>query len=137
MYTSLLTYTANCGDRGITCDDGELCSAGTCALTCQNLANAAGLSGTFMAWLIDDTESPSTRFYLSNVPSVLTTGNVVAYNWTDLTDGAINRGINRTQTGALYNSSMSIATGTNAAGTAIAGTNCQNWTSASNAYSYR
>jgi hypothetical protein len=39
---------------------------------CAALAGAAGLSGTYRAWLSDDTGSPATRFTPSTVPYVHT-----------------------------------------------------------------
>ena len=62
---------------------------------CQNLATAAGLSGTFRAWLSNATDSPSTRFTQSTVPYKLVDGTQIADNWTDLTDGAIDNPINK------------------------------------------
>ncbi|MBU0946679.1 MAG: hypothetical protein KJ804_11950 [Proteobacteria bacterium] len=58
---------------------------------CQNLATSAGLPGTYMAWLSDRTDSPSTRFTKYNDRRyILTNGTTIADNWTDLTDGSIN-----------------------------------------------
>ena len=44
---------------------------------CQSLAEAAGLDGTFMAWLSDSTGSPSSRFTPSTLAYTLVDGTVV------------------------------------------------------------
>ena len=54
---------------------------------CQNLADSAGLLGTFKAWISDDTSDPLSTFNHSTVPYIMVNGKVVAYNWTDLTNG--------------------------------------------------
>jgi len=54
---------------------------------CQALAVAANLPGTYMAWLSDNTGSPSTRMVKSAVPYVRPNGTKIANNWADLTDG--------------------------------------------------
>jgi hypothetical protein len=59
---------------------------------CQNLASAAGLPGTFLAWLSGSSygSSPASRFTQSNSnPYVRLDGAVVANDWSDLTDGSI------------------------------------------------
>ena len=53
---------------------------------CQALAAAAGLPGTFRAWLSDSTGSPSTRFTQSTLRYVRVDGVKVADDWADLTD---------------------------------------------------
>jgi hypothetical protein len=57
--------------------------------TCQARANAAGLPGTYKAWLSDSTQSPSTRFTQSTRPYVRVDGEVVANDWAELTSGSI------------------------------------------------
>jgi hypothetical protein len=57
---------------------------------CQSDAAAAGLSGTYRAWISDASSGPANRFVRSNSePYVLVDGTVVANNWADLTDGTI------------------------------------------------
>lgn len=68
---------------------------------CQQLANAAGLTGTFKAWLSDESgNSPAKRFFLippsypypqtiQRHPYVLVNGRTVAKDWADLTKGSI------------------------------------------------
>ena len=75
---------------------------------CQNLASAAGLSGTFRAWLSAGTyaSSPASRFNKSTIPYVLVDGTVIANNWADLTDGSIQHPINVNENGGPANTSM-------------------------------
>lgn len=56
---------------------------------CQSEADAAGLPGTYKAWLSTAGESPSTRFTRASVPYILPNGTMVAEDWADLTDGSI------------------------------------------------
>ena len=56
---------------------------------CQARAQAAGLPGTYRAWISDATGSPSTRFTQSTIPYVRRDGKLVANNWADLIDGNI------------------------------------------------
>lgn len=67
---------------------------------CQSEADAAGLSGTFMAWFSDSTHSPSTRFSRAGGPFVLVNGTVIATDWSDLTDGNLLAPISLTASGA-------------------------------------
>ena len=63
---------------------------------CMQAAMAAGLTGTYKAWLSDLTGSPSTRFTRSLLaPYVRTDGFQLASNWDDLTDGTLSGPINR------------------------------------------
>ena len=64
---------------------GELGGLAGADAKCQALADAAGLPGTFMAWLSDETGSPSTRMTRSKGPYVLPDGTVVADSWDALT----------------------------------------------------
>jgi cysteine-rich repeat protein len=52
---------------------------------CQAAAAAAGLPGTYMAWLSDDTGSPSTRMFRSTGPYVLPDGTRVVDDWSGFT----------------------------------------------------
>ena len=58
---------------------------------CQVLAESAGLSGDYLAWLGTDSldDAPVERFTHSPVEYVNTAGGVVATSWSDLVDGAI------------------------------------------------
>jgi hypothetical protein len=69
---------------------------------CQALASAAGLGGTFMAWLtLEDPGNTPARARLSHatVPYVLVDGTVVASDWAGLTSGTLLHAIDQTETG--------------------------------------
>ena len=89
---------------------------------CQAEADAAGLAGTFLAWLSDSTESPSTRFVHYNAmleplyPYQLVDGTLVANGWTDLTDGTVNHMIYVTATGTPPNGLLLAWTNTTPSG---------------------
>lgn len=102
------------------------------------LAQAAGLPGTYLAWLSDNTGSPSTRMTKATVPYVLPSGTQVAANWNDLIDGTLQAPINQTETGgAVPQSNVGCPQGnkpvwsnTNINGTQNGGnSSCSNWTS--------
>ena len=57
--------------------------------TCQRLADAAGHTGTYKAWLSYGAESPSTRFTHSAGPYVLPNGTWLAVSWQALTNGQL------------------------------------------------
>lgn len=104
---------------------------------CQNRASAAGLPGTYLAWLSNASASPSTRFTQATVPYVLVNGSTVADNWSDLTSGSLNHAINITETGGdSTGPNISVWTNTlitGAASSVASSGSCDNWTSASNA----
>ncbi len=66
---------------------------------CQARAMAAGLTGTFRAWLSDANGQPATRFSKERGPYLLVTGSIVANNWTGLTSGTLRHAINVTELG--------------------------------------
>jgi hypothetical protein len=68
---------------------------------CQGLADDAALVGTFRAWLGDGVEGPVDRFTQSPSPYILTTGTIIADNWTDLVDGSLDAPIDVTETGGV------------------------------------
>ncbi len=103
--------------------------------TCQSKASAAGLTGTFKAWLADSTNSPDTRFSKGTVPYKLVDGTTIANNWADLTDGTIAAGIIKTQSNA--NIAARVWTNVASNGTAYGANHCQNWTSNSASYTAR
>jgi len=76
--------------------DGNLGGVSGADAKCQALAQAAGLSGIFMAWISDDSTSPNERFWHSFYPYLLSSGYKVAENWEDLTNW-ISVAINRTE----------------------------------------
>jgi hypothetical protein len=95
---------------------------------CNSEASAAGLSGTFKAWVSTSSSSVASRFTHGG-PYELVGGGRVADDWAALTDGSIDHAIDRDATGASRNAS--VWTGTQADGTSGA-ENCSNWTSSSN-----
>lgn len=121
VFLSVATFSGNLG--GIAGADA----------TCQAEADAALLTGTFRAWLSDTTSSPATRLSRFRGPYVLATGQLVANDWADLTNGSIARGISVTAAGVDLGSALRVWTGTQANGQALGGTNayCSNWTSSS------
>ena len=57
---------------------------------CNDLATAAGLPGTYLAWIASSTSNdPASRFFRSPWPYKLPTGQIIATDWADLTDGTI------------------------------------------------
>lgn len=76
VFVSSATYTGNLG--GLSGAD----------VLCQGLATAAGLPGTYMAWLSDDTESPSNSFIQSAVPYITVDGDLIADDWEELAGGS-------------------------------------------------
>jgi hypothetical protein len=96
--------------------------------TCQSLAAASGLFGTYRAWLSDGTASPATRFVHSPGPYQLVDGTTITANWADLTDGAIQAPIVITEQGTVV-SSPEVWTNTRADGTVNSDTrHCHDWT---------
>jgi hypothetical protein len=159
--TDLLSDKNNCGACGTSCD--LECKKGACVefLTvfvtsktftgnlggiagadakCQALAEAEGLSGTFLAWLSDSNTTPWSRFYRSEYPYRLTDGTLVAKSWSDLVDGTLEHPINLTETGVFPPNGTTPCAGgghptvwTATAPTGLqfgaGGYNCDDWTS--------
>ena len=94
---------------------------------CNQLAQAAGLPGTYRAWLAHVSGSPSTRFTKNSGPYVLPNGTRVANSWNDLTDGELLAPINQTENGGSPSSSL-VWTGAQTNGL-WQGYDCTNWTS--------
>ena len=106
---------------------------------CQELATAAGLSGTFKAWLSDSTSSPSTSFTHNTKPYQLVDGTIIAQNWNDVTDGALSASIDIDENGVKLPAPNQTLTGvwtdTDANGNlltpclgGVTTCNCNNWT---------
>lgn len=95
---------------------------------CRTSAEAAGLSGTFVAWLSDSSNSAIDRL-TGNGPWVRLDGVKVADDKDDLTDGELFSSIALTEKGE-YRAISSIWTGTNNDGTSVDDTNrtCSDWT---------
>ena len=70
--------------------DGDLGGLAGADTECQSLATAAGLPGTYLAWLADGTASPATRFVQNPDPyRRVDASGVIANGWADLTDTLI------------------------------------------------
>ena len=110
--------------------NGDLDGLAGADAKCQAAAEAAGLPGTYMAWLSDSDETPITRFNtLSPVPYINTIGQRVAANFADLCDGALYN-LFKTETGGALGDAFNTWTGTNSDCSANTDT-CMDWESSS------
>jgi hypothetical protein len=112
------------------------------------LADVAKLGGTWQAWISSTTGYPAQSFDKAVVGYVLLNGPVIANNWSDLTDGALDaainvneKGVKVTDKGKVQCSSITgpkVWTNTTATGQRYSSQskyNCGNWTySASSPY---
>lgn len=96
---------------------------------CQNLAVAAGLAGSYKAWVSDSTSAASSRFSPSPGPYKLVNGTTIANSWTDLRDGSLLAPINMTESGGDNGGNFGVWTGTRTDGS-VATNHCNNWTAA-------
>ncbi|MFH1533223.1 MAG: hypothetical protein ABIK09_21060 [Pseudomonadota bacterium] len=124
----------DCGEDGCgglcgTCQGGDTCVAGACVgaigkrvfvtstLTsaglggvsgadsyCQSRAGAAGLGGSWRAWVSLSGSPVTSRFNHASVPYKLLDGAVIASNWADLTDGTLQHAIDRDENGGAVGS---------------------------------
>ena len=119
VFLSSIRYAGNLG--GLSGADAK----------CQGLADAAGLPGSYQAWLSDSTSSPSSRFVPSTGPYQLINGTTIAANFTDLVDGTLLAPINVTETGGGVGSSEVTWTHTLSTGNGggDADSHCANWSS--------
>jgi len=109
---------------------GNFGGLSTADALCQQEADAAGLTGTYKAWLSSSTQSPTSRMTKSLDGYVLPDGTLIANDWGDLTDGTIQNPINRFADGTLYGAD-SVWTGTQADGSNIGNDPlwyCEDWT---------
>ncbi|GAB5389138.1 MAG: hypothetical protein Alpg2KO_21060 [Alphaproteobacteria bacterium] len=86
-----------------TTHDGILGGLSGADSICNGDASAAGLSGSYKAWLGQDTgglQTPNTTFTQNDGPYTLVDGTVIADDWDDLTDGSIDNVINLQADGA-------------------------------------
>lgn len=115
--------------------DGNLGGLAGGDAKCQARATAAGLAGTYKAWLSDTTGSPSTRFTQSIRPYVLVNGTKLANDWADLVDGTVLAAVNITELntaaptgGTACGGPSAVWTNTNLSGEhAMDGWSCSNW----------
>ncbi len=138
---------AHCGACGVSCAAGQACSAGACIsarrvfLTstthagnfggvaggdaiCQARADAAGLGGTWRAYLVDGTSGLG-RLTHPAVPYVRLDGTRVANSWADLSNESIAAPIDLTElrttgTGTVWTGLTNVTGGTNQ--------HCNDWT---------
>jgi hypothetical protein len=82
-------FAANFGAGGLASADAK----------CQTAAQTAGLSGTFRAWLSDQSASVLDRFTHAEVPYVRVDGQPIATSWTALTTADLEAPINVTEYG--------------------------------------
>ena len=61
---------------------------------CQELADAANLGGTFMAWIATNEGNPASRFTQSTTAYTLVNGTQIAPNWAGLIDGSLDAPLN-------------------------------------------
>jgi len=103
--------------------------------TCQSLATAAKLKGSFRAWLSDSKTAASARFAHWSTPYVLVDGTKVASNWSGLTSGTLLHAIDETESGGAAPAGTiqagAVWTNTNTDGTKYSSTDCVDWTSPS------
>ncbi len=129
---------AGCGAGGpctifttSTTHSGELGGVAGADTICQQRAAEAGLTGTYLAWIADDTTAPADRLYQSPGEYLRTDGLRIARNWAELTGGILGVPIDRSETGALIADSTETWTNVSADGTASAtdpSLICNNWT---------
>lgn len=115
VFVTSETYTGNLG--GLAGADAK----------CQALADAAGLTGTWRAWLSTATENAKDR--VSNRKYVRTDGALVAINIGDLTDNTIANPINIDESGNQITIDLFVWTGTTSIGVASSDARCNDWTS--------
>jgi hypothetical protein len=70
--------------------------------SCTSAANAAGLAGTFKAWLSDAQTSAESRMTHSTAAYLLVDGTVVASSWDDLLHASLQHAIDLEETGAIH-----------------------------------
>jgi hypothetical protein len=102
---------------------------------CNSLAGSAGLSGTYMAWIADDKNSPDTMFDRSEVPYMLADGKTkVADDYDDLVDcrgACLDHPIVQVETGRIYAGETRVWTNVAPNGTSAgkaATDSCSAWT---------
>ena len=98
---------------------------------CQEVAEGAGLAGTYLAWISDSdvNNDPESRFNQATKPYILPDQSVVAADWADLTDGLLTNPINVTQTGAPAGNPPLVWTNVRTDGTRnSSSSHCSDWT---------
>ena len=149
---------ANCGACGHMCGATQACASSMCLdppaqsivfvssqayaggslgglagadAKCQSLAQAAGLAGTFKAWLSDSTTDAAARITHWPTPYVLADSTQVASNWTQLVSGSLASAISKTEAaGTPPSGSIGgnlVWTNTTSSGTKYSSTDCGDW----------
>lgn len=116
---------------GVSANFGGLAAADA---LCQNDAVAAGLGGTWKAWLADTTGSPATRFTQGGAFVRVDRTTIIANDWADLIDGSLDAAV-LTQANGMTPPIGSCWTNVGVGGTAAGGGTCGNWTTTSSAMS--
>ena len=99
---------------------------------CQADAEAAGLPGTYKAWLSDDDTSAADRLAQDAFPLLRTSdGETIADDWTDLTNGSLDVAIDADAYGHTLVSDEDVWTGTKPDGDKTQGGTCSSWTTTS------
>ena len=77
---------------------------------CNNAASAAGLSGTYKAWLSTTApgDNPASSFTQSTIPYVLRDNTQVAANWTALVSGTLDHAIDEDENGHVTTAYVSM-----------------------------
>lgn len=97
---------------------------------CQALAQAAGLSGTYLAWINGSTGDILDSHEQSTLPYVrIGDQALIANHWSALTSGTLANPINRTETGAVVGNEYAWTNSTPQGGTKTS--HCSDWTSTS------
>ena len=151
-------------DPGEECDDGDIMSGDFCGpscervayrvfvtsqrfegdlggllgadSTCNELAMASKLAGTYLAWLSTTKDGPAARFAKTPLAYRLVTGSKIANNWADLITKSLLAPINVTETGLSLaggnldcrNADKLVWTSTLASGQPGPGAHCVEWT---------
>lgn len=120
VFVTSTTYNGNLG--GLSGADAK----------CQARADAAGLAGTWKAWLSDSTTAADSRVTHTTYNYVLINGTVLANGWSDLTDGTIDAAIDINEFGGSV-FAPSYYTNTTSAGlrefASDTNSTCLDWTS--------
>ncbi len=106
--------------------NGNLGGIGGAKAKCQARASAAGLGGTWDAWVSNNTSNPASRFIKSTTRYARLDGQEVAQTWADLIDGTIDVPININEFGDM-SPQADIWTGTSENGTSL-NEDCSGWT---------
>jgi hypothetical protein len=104
---------------------------------CTDVADTAGLTGTWTAWLSDNTTDAVDRIFDGAVPYQLINGTIVANNLTDLTDGTLDSPILIDESGNVVTGNLEVWTATSANGTNPGVASCLEWTTSDVAESGR